>query len=437
MAVVENKENKEPNRGRGDHPPLPNMSEKLFYGWWIVVAAAVGLFMSFNPIVTYTFGVFLIQLSGEFEWTRGQISLAYSLAMLAFAVAQPFVGRILDRFGARRVIVPAVLIFGSIFASLSLLTSKLAHFYGVFLLIGAVGGGTTSIAYFGVLSQWFVKRRGIALGLALAGNGLSAFVMPTLSQFLVDSFGWRQAYLVLGLMSVVVSIPIVVLLLRETPEAMGLEPDGRVTTDSQPKRPAEESVSPMSGREAIRTSTFWLIVISFLLMSTALVGCMTHLVPMLADRGLTAQTAAFAASVLGGATLVGRITAGYLLDRFFAPRVTLTFFALGLFGILLLWSEAPGALAFLGAFVIGFAASADTTLPYLVAKFFGLKAFGEIFGLAVACNILGWVAGPVILGFAFDWMGSYRTMLGMLMVVLLVAVGLMAILAARRPPELS
>jgi MFS family permease len=383
--------------------------------------------------------VFLVQLSGEFDWTRGQISLAYSLSMLAFAVAQPFVGRILDRFGARRVIVPAVLVFGASFASLSLLTSRLAHFYAVFLVMGVVGGGTTSIAYFGVLSRWFNKRRGIALGLALAGNGLSAFLMPSLSQFLVDSVGWRQAYLVLGLMTVAASIPVVALLLRDTPESMGLEPDGQPTTDSQPKSPAEEPSSSkggmkgLSGREALRTSTFWLIVTPFLLMSTALVGCMTHLVPMLTDRGVTAQTAAFAMSVMGGATMIGRITVGYLLDRFFAPRVAMTFFAVALLGIFLLWSEATGASAFLGAFVIGFAASADTTLPYLVTKFFGLKTFGEIYGLVVACNVMGWMAGPVILGFAFDWMGSYRTMLGALMVVLLVAIGLIGMLAARRP----
>ena len=420
------------------------MSDKIFYGWWIVVAAAVGLFMSSSPIVTYTFGVFLIQLSGEFDWTRGQISLAFSLSMLAFAVAQPFVGRILDRFGARRVIVPAVLVFGVSFASLSLLTSKLAHFYALFLIMGVVGGGTTSIAYVGVLSRWFDRRRGIAIGLALTGNGLSAFMMPSLAQFLVDSVGWRQAYLVLGLMAVAVGIPIVALLLRDTPESMGLEPDGRATTDSQPKSLAEEPSSSMggmggmtgmSGREAIRTSTFWLIVTPFLLMSTALVGCMTHLVPMLTDRGVTAQTAAFTMSVMGGATMVGRITVGYLLDRFFAPRVATAFFVLALFGIFLLWSEATGVLAFLGAFVIGFAASADTSIPYLVTRSFGLKTFGEIYGLVIAVNVTGWMAGPLILGYAFDWLGSYRTMLGALMVLVLVAVGLMGILAARRPQE--
>jgi MFS family permease len=409
------------------------MSGNIFYGWRIVFVAAVGLFMSFNPIITYTFGVFLVQLSDEYSWSRGQISLAYSLSMLAFAVSQPFVGRILDRFGAKRIIIPAVLVFGASFASLSLLTPTLAHFYAVFLLMGVVGGGTTSIAYFGVLSRWFVKRRGIVLGLALAGNGLSAFTMPSLAQFLVDSVGWRQAYQALGLMTVIATIPLVALLLRDSPQSMGLEPDGQPTTDISPKSESEGQLPPKSGREAIRTSTFWLIVIPFLLLSTALVGCMTHLVPMLTDRGIALQTAALATSVLGGATMIGRITVGYLLDRFFAPRVAMAFFVLGLFGVFLLWSEVTGTLVFLGAFAIGLAASADTTLPYLVTKFFGLKSFGEIFGLVVACNVIGWMAGPVILGFAFDWMGSYTTMLGVLMIVLLVAVGLIGLLAVRHP----
>ncbi len=413
------------------------MSGKTFYGWWIVLAAAVGLFVSGNPITTYTFGVFLVQLSGEFDWTRGQISLAFSLSMFAFAAAQPFVGRILDRFGARRVILPALLIFGLSFASLSMLTSKLAHFYAVFLIMGVVAGGTTSIAYMGVLGRWFNKRRGLAIGLALTGNGLSAFAMPSLAQFLVDAVGWRQTYAVLGLMPVVIGIPIVALLLRNNPESMGFTPDGQPPTESTPTKPTEESQAAMSWREAIRSPTFWLIVTPFLLASTAIVGCMTHLVPMLTDRGVTAQIAALATSVLGGAAMVGRITVGYLIDRFFAPRVAMTFFALALVGVFLLWNEVSGALAFLAAFVIGFAASADTAIPYLVTRFFGLKTFGEIYGVVIAINVVGWMSGPAIMGFAFDWMGSYRAMLAALMVLLLMAVGLMGILATRRRPDPS
>ncbi len=409
------------------------MRGRVFYGWWVVMAAAVGLFMSFNPIVTYSFGVFLLQLSGELGWTRGQISLAYSISMLAFAVSQPFVGRIVDRYGARRVVVPAVCIFGASFASLSLLTSNLAHFYAVFLVIGLVGGGTTSVVYLGVLSRWFVRRRGIALGLALAGNGLSAFVMPTLSQLLVDSLGWRNAYLALGVMCVAVTIPTVALLLRETPQSMGLEPDDQPPASLPPKQASPGLAPSLSGHEAIRTFTFWLIVVPFFMMSTVLVGCMTHLVPMLTDRGIAAQNAAFALSSLGGATLVGRIAVGYLLDWFFAPRIAMALFSLGLLGLFILWSEAPGSMAYLSAFIIGCAASADTTLPYMVTKFFGLKAFGEIFGWVVACNVVGWMAGPAILGFAFDWMHSYRSMLGALMVVLLTAICLMGFLNLRRP----
>ncbi len=216
-------------------------SSTIFYGWWVVLASGVGLAMHFGPIIVATFGVFLKPLSQEFGWNRTQISLAFSLATLGITVAVPLVGRLVDRFGARRVILPAVLLFGLSVLSLSFLSAHLWHFYAIYLLIGVVGSGTTPVPYAKVLSRWFDRRRGLALGLAIAVSGLGGMLMPSVAQALIAAVGWRHTYVLLGLMAMGVAIPVVGLLLKETPQMMGLEPDGETV------RPAE--VSKQHGTE--------------------------------------------------------------------------------------------------------------------------------------------------------------------------------------------
>jgi MFS family permease len=169
-------------------------SEKIFYGWWVVLAAGVGLSVHSGPITAGTFGVFLKPLSQEFGWSRTQILLSVSLATLALTGAMPLVGRLVDRLGARRVIVPSALLFGLAFMSLYFLTASLWHYYAISLFMEVVGGGTTPVAYSKVISHWFDKKRGLALALAMAGSSLGAFIMPPLAQALITGVGWRQSY---------------------------------------------------------------------------------------------------------------------------------------------------------------------------------------------------------------------------------------------------
>jgi MFS family permease len=168
---------------------------RVFYGWWVVLAAGIGLSVHFGPIIAVTFGVFLKPLSQEFGWSRAEISLAVSVSTLALSVAGPLIGRLVDRLGARRVIVPSVLIFGLGVMSFYFLSPNLWHFYAIYLLIGIVGGGTAPVPYSKVIACWFDKKRGLALGLAVAGSPLGAFITPPLAQALITGVGWRQAYI--------------------------------------------------------------------------------------------------------------------------------------------------------------------------------------------------------------------------------------------------
>ena len=158
----------------------------VYRGWWVVLVSGIGLMLHYGPIISGTFGVFLKELSQEFGWSRAQISLGYSLSTLVLSAAQPIIGRLLDRFGARRVIVPCLLMFGLGVLSFSFLLPKLWHFYTIYVFIGVVGSGTTPVPFSKVISHWFDRRRGIALALIATGSSLGAFVLPPFAQALLD-----------------------------------------------------------------------------------------------------------------------------------------------------------------------------------------------------------------------------------------------------------
>lgn len=417
---------------------------RIFYGWWVVFAASIGLFASFGPIVSFTFGVFIAPLSREFSWSRGEISVAFSLAMLMLGLCSPAVGRLVDRLGARRVILPATLLFGTGLMAIALVR-ELWQLYLIYLAMGLVGGGTAPVPYSTVISRWFDRRRGLALGLMMVGTGLGMFIMPSFAHGLIERMGWRMAYVILGAMVILITIPVVGLLLRDHPHDMGLHPDGIALAPSAGASQGPHAISGSrgvletswapSGRawegdlmlsQALRTPTFWLLVLAFFFVSATVHGCLTHLAPMLTDRGISPRDAARATSLLGGAVLVGRVVTGYLLDRFFAPRVALVFFSGAFIGVLLLWSGVAHGVALLSAFLVGLGMGAEVDIiAYLVSRYFGLQAFASIYGYAFAAYILGGLAGPLVMGLGVDWTGAYQWPLGIFLVVMLVAIGLM------------
>ncbi|MBI3245322.1 MAG: MFS transporter [Deltaproteobacteria bacterium] len=402
---------------------------KIFYGWWIVLVAAIGLSVGYGPIVTFTFGVFFKPLSQEFGWNRAQVSLAFSLSLLVMSVGLPLVGRVVDRLGARKVIVPSVVLFGMGFMSFALLSSQLWLLYAIYIALGVVGGGTAPVPYSNVLSHWFDKQRGLALGVAMVGLGLGAFAMPTVAQGLIDVGGWRWAYVYIGAMVMLIAAPVVALFLTETPQMLGLVSDG------MPPSTATASGKPtgLSSQEARQTGTFWVMVGAFFLMSVAIHGCLIHLVPLLTDRGVSPQGAALATSLLGGALLFGRVGAGYLLDCLAASTVAVGFFGGATVGFVLLWSGVSGDLAFLASFLVGLGMGAEgDIIAYLVSRYFGLRAFGEIYGYVFAAFTLGGVVGPLLMGVGFEATGSYRLVLGAFVCASLVAVALMTQLGPYR-----
>jgi MFS family permease len=383
------------------------------------------------PIIVYSFSVFIKPLTQEFHSNRASISLAFTLANLSQGVSSPLIGRLADRFGARRVILLSSVIFALLLISSHLLSAKLWNLYVFCGLLGFVGSGPAPIPYVKVISRWFDQRRGLALGLTMFGIGSGAILMPVLAQRLIAMFGWRSTYVVMGLLVLVVSVPTVAFFLKESPEEMGLLPDGAVTA----RKAAEKlnSEEGMTWRDARHSKAFLLMVGAIVLVGASVHGCVLHLVPMLGDQGVSPNRLALATSFLGIALLIGRVGSGYLLDRFFAPRVAMCLFGAAACGVALLRTGAASGLLFPAVFLIGLGMGAEVDIiAYLVSRYFGLRAFGEVYGYAFASYVLAGALGPWLMGVGFDYSGSYRSILVGFILATLLAVVLMTRLGPYR-----
>ena len=190
-------------------PIREQKTAKIFYGWWVILVSTIGNTVNFGAIIVFSFGLFILPLHEEFGWSRTEISLAYSLAAVLYAPIQPLVGKLIDRFSARKVIVPSIVFLGLLLMSMYFLTASLWHFYLIYITMGLLGAGTAPPAYVKVISHWFDRKRGFALGLAMSGFGLGALVLPYLTHSLIREFGWRGAYVALGIIIILVTVSVV------------------------------------------------------------------------------------------------------------------------------------------------------------------------------------------------------------------------------------
>jgi MFS family permease len=391
-------------------------ADRVTRGWVIVMTSVMGIAVSFGSLVIFAFGVFIKPLSDQFGWSRTEISLAFTLTALMVAAFSPFIGRIVDRVGARRVLLPCVAVYGAAFCCLSLVNT-LAGLYAIYVVLGVVGNGTTQLCYARVISAWFDRRRGLALATMMAGVGAGAIGIPPLATWLIAVYGWREAYLLLGASIFVLGMIPAALWLRETPPA----------SDQAGAPAAPAKVPGIRGAEALRMPVFWLLLTGFFLFSVSVNGSVAHLIPLLTDRGISSETAALAASVLGVLTLCGRLLTGVLLDRFAGSRVTGIFFGIAAVGVAVLSQAHSVAAGLAGAALIGLGMGAEAdVMPYLISRYFGLHSFSEIYGYAFTAYALAGAMGPLLMGWSFDRFHSYSTALLCLAAAMLTGAAVLA-----------
>ena len=393
---------------------------RTFYGWWVVVVAGVGLFFSEAPVVVYSFSVFLKSIAQEFHSGRAAVSLAFTLHNLCGAAVNPFLGRLADRFGARRVVLPALIGAGLALVSAKWIGSSLWQFYLFFIALGIFGPATVAVPYSTAISRWFDRHRGLALSLMMLSMGTAAIVVPPISQHLIALYGWRSTYAIFGCAILLIPIPVVGLFLKQDPRREGLFPGGIPSANTN--EPANTPIDGLDWNQIWRTGTFWLILCALFLAGGSSHACYLHLAALLSDRGASAQAAANATSIIGVAMLCGRSGSGYFLDRFFAPPVAAILFGQSALGIALLAAGATGPAAIFAAFMVGLAFGAEVeVMAYLVSRYFGLRSLGTTFGTCFASFVLAGAAAAYVMGAGYDRTHSYTGSLLLFFFLMMIA----------------
>ena len=380
------------------------------YGWQVLTAAVIGAALSPATLVNVPFSLFIQAFETQYHWSRPTITAALSLFLGLLVISLPAAGWLVDRYGARRVAIPSVLGYGLALASMAWLRPSPVDLYVHYGAIAVLGAGAQSLTFIRVLSAWFDRRRGLAIGACMAGYGIGYVLVPLIAQSLIAAWGWRAAYAGLGALAVFGAGPVVALLLYDAPGALGLAAGDGTATSVPAPAPAPESAAPGAGRlaRALRTREWWLLAGIFALMSAALNGVQAQLVALLTDRGVSIADAALLLSAVGLGSFPGRLLVGFLLDRMFAPLLAVGFFALS--AVALYWLAAgrePMGLAF-AAIAIGLSLGAENDiLGYLTGRYFSLNGFGQIYGTLLGAYLVGAAAGPYLMARGYAATGGY------------------------------
>lgn len=368
--------------------------------WWIVWASMLGLLVGNGPVMQFTMGTLLPSITRDFGRSRGVVSSAMVTGLWMTALATPFLGRLVDRFGIRAVALPAIALFSLATAAAGLVPASPLALTAVYALMGIGAACQTPLIYAKAISLRFDRERGAALGIAIAGVGLGATLVPRYVQGLVEVVGWRGAYAGLGALIFVLAFPAVAFFV------------GRPAGEMQPAVRKSSSAPGLTAFEALRTTRFWTLSFSFFIAAGTTGGVMAHLVPFLGDRGVPAHVAVGVLGVSGAALIGGRILSGFLLDWIHARYVAAFFFLLPLIGIVALLFSGGAKEAFIGVMLVGLGVGAEgDLLAFLISRYLGIRSFGEIYGYFFSIFMLGAGTGPLALGLWYDRARSYDGML--------------------------
>ena len=372
----------------------------------LIVGSILGLMVSVSTIYMATFSVFLPHLSREFGWSRGAISAGFAVAVLSVTLLSPFIGRLIGHYSIRRVLAFSIPVFSLGIMLMARLPDSWAVFMAVSVLIGIGGAATNTFVYVSILPQWFSDRLGLALGLAMTGIGIGQTIMPLLSQTLIAELGWRNAYLVLAVIPLVIALPSVAWLLKEKQKIN----DSSSSNMLAPDKKAAGGI--LSLHPAVKTAHFWRLSLCFFSVAVIAGGCSVHGIAILLDRGFNAVEAAEIVALSGISVFVGRIVSGLLLDYIGALPVGIFVLLGAAFGALILSGYLPVEWMVIGPALIGLALGAEGDLmPYMIRENFEPQDFSAIYGLLFMVFNFGVMTGPLALGAYYDVVNNYDAML--------------------------
>ena len=375
---------------------------RIFYGYVIVAASFFIVFIMHGMYNTY--GVYFSSLQAEFGWSRATLSAPHSLVFFLAGGFAMLAGRLTDRLGPKVVMVTSGLIIGLGY----LLTSRVETIFQLFLFYGVIigiGNSSVNVTQLSTTVRWFIKRRGMMSGIVKVGTGAGMFIMPLVASWYMTTYGWRNAYLVLGLIAMV-SVILVAQLLKRNPAQMGLKPYGAEEVSAKGVEVADKG---LSFREAFRTRQLWTICTIYFIAWYIGMTNSVHIVTHAIDLGISSVQAAGVLSTIGGISIIGRVVMGSAGDRLGNRRALVISFMVII--IPLFWLQFAGELwaLYLYAVVYGFGHGGFFALVSpLVAEVFGTISHGSILGVVLFLGQMGGGVGPTVTGLIFDVTGSYR-----------------------------
>ncbi|HEX7871968.1 MAG TPA: MFS transporter [Sphingobium sp.] len=401
-----------------------SISRETPRGWLVVLSAMVGVAVGLSPIPFYTIGMFAPELSHAFGWSFAAMMGSIGVQSGVVMVSGPLAGFAVDRWGARPVALVSLFLFGLCFMSLSLSNGSLMLYYGQWAIMSVLGAGTLSATWTRVVNGWFDRNRGLALGLASTGTGLTGFLIKPFAAWIIADYGWRTAFVAIGLLPIVIGIPVILALFREN----------RAGT------PAEEIVDSVDSvqeygqtlKEALHNPRFWLLAAAFFLIAFALTAPTPNMENILKSFKFELADIARVTASFGLAVIAGRIIGGWLLDRFWAPGCAFVILMIPAVGSWLLSGDSLSGQAALAAVLcIGFGAGFEfDLLAFLISRYFGQRNYGTIYGCFYTVIAFGGGLGPVVYGYAFDSTGTYGAALLLGIGCIVVGGGLLLALGA-------
>ena len=380
-------------------------------GGTVLFAAFVGIGVNLASMVYYSSGIWVRPWQDEFGWTRAEIGAQQSISVIVMMLLATFAGQLIDKYGLKKVTTISLAGYGFLLLGFTQMSGPIWQLYMLSALYAIFGVASTSLAFTRAVNAFFVKHRGLALGISLTSTGVMAYAMPKFMTPFVAENGWRAGYVVMFLI-VMASLPIVYFLIKDTPD------------DAAKADGPTQAQEGLSLREAIRSSVFWRLAVIFFLISVAILGLIPAYIPMLQDAGMTPQQAGGLAAILGLSVMVGRLLIGFVIDRVFAPYVTAAVFALVGMGCLMLGMGGIGY-AMVAAIALGFAVGAEVDLiGYYTARYFGMAHYGSIYGLQYSIFIFGAGVSPIYTGYIWDVTGNYDIALIMAAVLMLPVIAL-------------
>ena len=404
---------------------------RIFYGYWLVLVTFAFLFLAIG-CGSFAFSLFVTPLQEVLGWSRGQIMVGFTIFFMMMGLVSPIVGRFVDRYGARLVIPLGGVVMGLGFVVVSRM-SDLYLFYLGYVLVGSGAAGMGQVPCSAVISHWFQKRRGTAIGFMAAGVGAGGILAPFISN-IIANHGWRAAYMAMAILIWVVVIPLGAIVVRTRPSEMGMYADGAPIPAGAPKETAA-TVTGIPLRSAARTKAFVLIAFSFFAGCFASMGLVQAPVSFLQDTGFPIETAAAALGAVGIGSGLGKIVFGWLCDKMqpkHAWAIGQAMMAVSVVVLLGIRADSSMALIWAYALLAGFGMGAWLpTLSILASANFGLAFYGAVFGALNLAQNTGTATGPLFAGIMYDATGAYYWTFVTYGVMLLIGIPL--ILLVKKP----